>query len=280
MPICNWLLEEAMFEENGVMESVQAAIAAQGMKYKVINFRPFGGNTDELLELYAPDECVLTYGSLGLSRRVRTWANWVPGAWCNFDNFECVKYYNYLGKYLLNENYIMLPYGEFRRQKDFLLQTLSQDGTLFVRPSSGDKLFAGTLIKAETYDLDVEKMGFYDVPDESVCVVASPRNIQKEWRLVVVDKQVVAASLYKEIGLVKLREGCPEAVKAFGNEVANVWQPDPAFVLDICETKDGDLRLLELNSFSSSGLYVCDKPAIVEAAAALAVKEWHDHHDK
>jgi hypothetical protein len=51
------------------------------------------------------------------------------------------------------------------------------------------------------------------------------------------------------------------------------WRPDPVLVMDLCES-DGKIYLLELNSFSCSGLYACDLDAVVEAASKIARSEW------
>ncbi len=55
------------------------------------------------------------------------------------------------------------------------------------------------------------------------------------------------------------------------------WRPDPAFMLDVCESA-GRLWLVELNSFSSSWLYRCDVPAVVSAAGELAERAWRQRH--
>ena len=51
------------------------------------------------------------------------------------------------------------------------------------------------------------------------------------------------------------------------------WRPDPAFVLDVCESA-GRLHLVELNSFSGSWLYQCDLSAVVAAAGERARRLW------
>lgn len=43
--------------------------------------------------------------------------------------------------------------------------------------------------------------------------------------------------------------------------------------MDVCES-DGRLSLLELNSFSCSGLYECDLEAVIRAASAVAEDQW------
>jgi hypothetical protein len=48
------------------------------------------------------------------------------------------------------------------------------------------------------------------------------------------------------------------------------YYPDRIFCVDICEDGDGEFWLLELNSFSSCGLYACDKDKIVKRVSEIA----------
>ena len=62
-------------------------------------------------------------------------------------------------------------------------------------------------------------------------------------------------------------------VVRFASEVAGGWEPDPIYVIDICES-ESRMYLLEINAFSTSGLYDCDVKPIIEAAGDLAMEEW------
>jgi hypothetical protein len=68
---------------------------------------------------------------------------------------------------------------------------------------------------------------------------------------------------------------CPEEVAGFARGIlaAVRWRPDELFMLDVCES-GGELRLVELNSFSCSWLYACDFAAVVQTASRLASVAW------
>jgi len=51
------------------------------------------------------------------------------------------------------------------------------------------------------------------------------------------------------------------------------YRPDPIYMMDIC-VSGNKLHLLELNSFSCSGLYQCDPSAVVNTVKELALDEW------
>lgn len=274
-----WLLEKDTFEEN--LDGIKDAIKAQGMEYKIVDYVPFEGMKFE--GMYADDDCVVVYGSLGMCQQVRRKAKLVPGVYCDLDKFKCTYYYPRLGKYLLNSNYVMLPYGELLRQRAFLFDTIDlvKQGAIFIRPDSGFKTFTGQVVNHKKFAEAVEYLGFYDVTPEALVVVSSIKKIHEEWRLVVVDGQAVSASQYKENGLVKLREGAPDAVYALANEIADTLRPvfDRCFTVDICRTGVDDLSLVEINSFSASGLYVTDKMAVIEAVSKAAVADYEEIHD-
>jgi hypothetical protein len=106
-------------------------------------------------------------------------------------------------------------------------------------------------------------------------VVASPRPIGREWRLIVVEDRIVASSQYAEGRARAITTGSPHEVRSFtAAMLADVrWRPDPIFMVDVCESGD-QLWLVELNSFSSSWLYQCDLSTVVREASALAIRTW------
>lgn len=269
-----WLLQEDIFQEN--IDELQKTIVSQGMECKFIKYAPFDKH-QYFYDFYHEDDCVVFYGSLNLSRKIQRCTEWIPGSWCYLKKFECTYYYSKFGEFLLNNRYIMLPYGELIRQKEFLYETLGNSECLFVRPSSGFKSFTGTVIHIDEFDRKIENFGAYDIEDHHVVVVSEPKNIWQEWRLFVVDKQVVTGSLYKESRKISHSPNVPNEVIDFGNSIANLWQPDPAFALDVCRTNSGELKLVEINSFSSSGFYACDKNKLVKSISEMALKEWKEY---
>ncbi len=106
-------------------------------------------------------------------------------------------------------------------------------------------------------------------------MISTPKIIGREWRLVIAIDEVVASSQYRDNGTIAILPSCPDEVHQFATDIlANVrWRPDKLFMMDVCES-DGKLCLLELNSFSCSGLYACDLAAVIHAASLAAESEW------
>ena len=219
------------------------------------------------------ETCVVTHADIDLVLRIQSDALWTPGVFATLPHYFCSHYYAHFGRFLLNRDYVMLPFGELRRCADFLFETLGRDGRIFVRPDSPLKLFAGLTASHATFDRDLEFMAFYEFPVESLVVVSSPKNIEAEWRFVIADQTVVAGCQYKDgDGAVTSTDVDPEPRRVAEAVLATGHAPDPVWVMDICRTSDGAYHLLEIGAFSFANLYGCDKNAVVEAVSHVAAR--------
>jgi hypothetical protein len=139
---------------------------------------------------------------------------------------------------------------------------------VFVRPDTVWKTFRGAPVTRAAFDGALAPARF---DPTTLVVVAEPRTVEREWRLVVAQGAVVAASQYFVRGELSTAPGCPAEVRSFAERVlAQVaWRPDALFMLDVGES-DGQLHVVELNSFSCSGLYDCELAPVVAAASDTA----------
>lgn len=218
---------------------------------------------------------MIAHGDIELISRIGTERLWTPGVFATIDHFFCSSYFPHYGEYLLNNDYVMLPFGELARQRDFLLETLGIDDTVFIRPDSPLKLFTGQVAKRESFAADIEYMGFYEFPTNSIVVVSSPKSIVYEWRFVVVRGQVVAGCQYAANGVHDESACYPHEALALAETIAaNKYQPDPVWILDICQTVEGDYRLLEIGGFSFANLYACPKSEVVRSVSDTASHLW------
>jgi hypothetical protein len=205
-------------------------------------------------------------------RHIQLKCAWVPGGWCSAERLDCSAYYPHFARHLLNQRHVILRGGEALARRDALFEEFSADAELFVRPAGMQKLFAGRRVSREDFASALAPAR-YD--PATMVVIAPPKPIAREWRLVVADDEVTAASHYQAYGVIRVVPDCPTAVRVFaGGVLADVrWRPDTMFMMDVCES-EGSLYVLELNSFSCSALYACDAATVVAAAARAAAREW------
>ena len=271
-----WLVEAGIYGD--AAERLRREVERQGMVCMDVQYRAGKKPPDDILgrSQIADEACVIFWGTLPLMRQIQLYHGWTPGGWCNASNLECVVYYAYFGTFLLNDYYTILPGVEALRVMDRLFVDFGQDGKVFIRPSSVHKIFTGRLA---TYDefRNATAPSRYD--PTSLVVISEPKKVGREWRLVVADGVPVAASQYRNGDEIEIARGCPEEVMDFSTDMLRkvYWRPDRVFMMDVCES-NGSLHLLELNSFSCSGLYDCDLSSTVEAVARIAKQEWEAGH--
>ena len=196
-----------------------------------------------------------------------------PVTYCTQENFKCTNYMSHFGKYLFNDKYSIISMAELERQKFHFYATYGKDTLIFVRPDSGEKPFQAGLVDLQ--DFDVFMSYGKDHPHQLV-VVSTPKNIRGEWRFVVTsDQDIISCSTYRYQGkITRCASAPPEATKLVKEMLKVPYYPDRVFVMDVCEDNDGNYWLLELNSFSSAGLYACDMSEIVKKVSTIAEDDW------
>jgi hypothetical protein len=271
-----WLIEAGVYGEEA--EPLLAEVRRQGMAaavapHQALTRGPLPTVGDRAL---ADGDCVIGYGTFPFARQIQLHHRWRPGAWCNPANLDCAHYFAHFGRFLLNQNYAILPGVEAIRQRDWLFSVFGRDDEVFARPTGCHKLFVGRRISRDSFAAAMAPTR-YD--PATLVVVASPKTINREWRVVVSRDRLVAASHYASEGIRSITPGCPDEVRAFAAMMlAEVrWRPDPIFMMDIGES-EGRLWLIELNGFSCSWLYQCDLAAIVAETSELARQAWEASH--
>ena len=244
------------------------------MNWFEVDYRPGKKPPDDIFGCrnVADDACVILWGTLPLMQQVQLHHKWVPGGWCNVEKLDCATYSLHFGPFLLNGRHSILPGVDAIEREEELFSQFGADNEVFVRPSGVRKLFPGKVVYKDNFR-EAIAASHYD-PAMQV-LVAPPKDIGREWRLVIAGDEVVAASQYRENGEIVTFPDYSEQVSQFAADALRhvQWRPDTLFVMDICEAENR-LQILDLNSFSCSGFYDCDAEAIVRAASVAAENEW------
>jgi len=268
-----WIIED--FEPDNQFDRLAQEVKRQGYECVILKYEPFQSGT---FKQYAPEDCVIVQSSLQLASQLLREKKWVPNAWMNLKAYECSSYYAQLGKYLFNDVYAMLPRAEVTRRLKWIFDTFGKEDCVFVRPSSGFKTFTGQVFKLESFEKNWQWVIEFSEPD-CLVVVSTPKIIKAEWRFIVKKDNVITGSLYKRDGKREYREICDEDKNAY--ELADLiahsdFQPDPVYVVDVCQGADDQCYVLEVGSFSCAGLYGCNMEKIVTEVSKIALKEWSE----
>jgi len=296
-----WLFEKDVFEDN--TDKMIEEVEFQGMKALVVPYVPFD---DDIVircsQMLGDEECVVFYGSLNFGKKLQRKLPWVPGVYLNEKTFECTTYYPKLGNLLLHyDDFIMLPYGSLYDKEDMLFKMFGDK--LFIRPNSGTKEFTGFVTSPHRFEERVKLAGFYDVEPELLVLVSKAFDLEREWRFVIVDGKVISGSLYRYWGeladdhksvdyvishsskmhkelheVAAWRKDWENAAWDIAQKAADKWQHDQrAWTIDVCQTKEGEVKVLEIGCFSCAGMYDNNLRRVISAVSKAALAEWNEY---
>jgi hypothetical protein len=272
MSIC-WLFDELLTEraENTGFPTLAEAARELGHRVYQTKYIPFSTEPDPRIAIeFWAGSCVVTYGTVQFCKQIEKsygrW--WTPGMYFNANVKSWSKFAVYLGEYLLNDDYIILPYGEAIRR---LTTTVGLGARAFIKPESGMKEFTGQVVDRKTI---LEMSPHSPISSETLCVLALEKDIKAEFRYVICDKKVVTGSEYRWDNVLDVRRDTHPIADAMAEKVAKAgWQADTVYVCDVALVGDDEAKIIELNAFSSSGLYACDTYKIVDAVSKAAARE-------
>lgn len=287
----NWVIDKYLFDEY----EDRLATAIKNSGNNVYFYDDVCGKSfkDWISGKFTQDDIVVFHGSLQHGRQL-THLPIYPGVFMTIDNYECYKYYGYYGEKLLNSEYMMMGLNDVVRNKDLIKKIMKQewydksDEKIFIRPSNGYKTFAGQLLNTENLEneIDILLKSYGGVDPETLVLISREEKIIEEYRFIVVDGKVITGSKYMDennMGTFKayydkpVHENSHEFI--FAQTVANLYQPDKAFTIDICLIDCGDyeiFKVLEINSFNCASMYGADYDKIVSEINKLSIKEYED----
>ena len=265
----SWIVED--FDDKAIF--LVNEIKSQGYVCECLKYVPFQSGS---YNQFKDEECVIIYGSLNLGIQLLKEKGWTPGVYWEQKNYLCHNYYPHFGKFLINYDFYMLPYKTLLDNKEKVFSdVLDYGGVIFVRPDNGHKTFTGQIITAKTWDRDINQLSLYGIEDNELVLISSPKNLDKEYRIIIRNSDPITGSLYKVNGRHKESPEVPQEVYAFVRKVLSevAWRPDSMWVMDVC-LSNNQLYILEIGCFSCSGLYACDLPTIVKEVSEQAMIDW------
>lgn len=268
-----WIIED--FVADNCYQDLIDEVKKQGHECCVIKYFPFqSGNYDKVCQ---DRDCVVFQGSINLVEQLqKEKPNWVPGVIATWENYECHNYYPPISQHLFNRNYGMYTVEQLLPDKWDIFRCYGEDATIWIRPSSGKKSFTARTVDLEEYDKFINTWVIPYTKSDDKIVISTPKKVNGEWRFICSkDKGILGQSCYMYQGN---RIYVPSAPNGAIQKCEDVlWEmnyktywPDPFFALDIVEDIEGNFSLMELNAFSSCGLYKANKETIVSEVSSYA----------
>lgn len=248
-----WVLERDVFSERCFNEMINH-FKKEGIDHHIVRIIPFIHEIEGKVPKITGN--VVVYGSIGSQKLAKT-HEWKPGVWTGPE---------------IDENLISAKLGDDYLNVDAKILKLREvsntfGGDVFMKPNSDTKEFAGCVQHTEDimeWVSSLEKMGYAENLLDLEVVVSSPKTVGCEWRVAVVDGKISSFSCYKQYGIVKPERWMPKEALNFVERIISKYSPFDVFVIDICQIETGDFKVIEYNTFNSSGLYECDVSKIID----------------
>ncbi len=181
---------------------------------------------------------------------------WRHGVFFNPNTFQHRAYAEGYGHLLLNHGAEVMTWTEL------LEMAAGSSGYRFVKPNDDYKGFTGQAIAMSAVGALFESLRrrHGDALLHAEVVVAPAHEVDAEWRIFVVDGEVITGSMYRPAADPRL----PSEVIEFSRSAIEAWTPAAVFAIDVGRVS-GQLRVVECNCFNASRLYESDVNLLVEA---------------
>ncbi len=270
-----WVLNSRMFE-NTSYQNLPELIQDLGMECKVIDY--IYSSYDNLYkELFPINDCVIPYVTINSARKLNKYF----GLYLNENNLQYHVYSSMLGldpDIFLNDDFRMITFFNFKI-KWWQYYTEFNTDTLFIRPTSGIKLFTGTPLKRDNCEREIEIWETI-LNDDTIILIADIKQFSDEARFVICGDQIVDGSLYSTDNgnIKKEQKEYPKELLSVVEKVAKAtWKPDEIFTVDACITPYGP-KIVEINSFSCAGWYACNAEKIVKAVSEKTLQFYNEQY--
>ncbi len=252
----NWILEQSVFPDNEEL-SLMEVLRSATQKFEVHS------GADLRRRLPEVDEESVLRGSCWLFEQLQRMSGWRADLWGTESDFGYLQYSSTYRPFLLNMPCSVVSLHEFCwKRTQFLPDSAS---AIFVRPDSALKCIDGQLVTGAKFDQWQETCRILQLRGDTRLIIAAAKTLLTEYRCVIVDGELIAASQYRP----NFECGCPEPVQVFVRSVLAAVQPlCRIYVLDVAETSQG-FFVIEVGCFCCVALYKCDLKAIVERLTAV-----------
>lgn len=263
-----WVVQENLFREQGLVELLEV-LERGGIEHKLVKIVPFVHELEPDVDVPEGSRvwCVGATSMAKVARRKR----WEPGCYQvpGVEEWLCSPW----SDHLLNRNAVTSRVDEVVAWPWFKDTKGRWSGDAFVRPCEDNKAFAGQLFG--WHEFEEWRSGLLSVDEpirplqaDTMVAVSRPEEIVYETRFFVVDGKIATFSEYKRGGRASFSNLIDAAAMRFAGYMIELWDPAPAYALDVCWTGDHH-RIVEINSINSAGLYAADVSKLVQAVEAM-----------
>lgn len=266
----HWILQENLFKETE-WETLVKTLQRFNLPYTVHKVIPFVGELVPDVIVSSPK--VICFGSYSLRHAAKK-HGWTPGVYDVGDKpFQLQR--DHWGEDMLNYDSVIVQFQHARITEPS-----------FMRPVNDTKVFPGRVVEPDELTewqhkvIELKEDTGTSLQADTAVQICSIKEIYAEYRFWIVRGQIITASLYKRGRKVFYSSDVDERFYQFVQRCIQRWQPDRAFVIDVCETPDG-IKIVEINTINSAGFYAANVLELVYALEEMerASERWMCAHE-
>lgn len=251
------------------------------------NYEPIEGHVD------VTDFPIVLHGSIRFNRLMSGRFH-IPGAYGFNKEIRLDHFMTQMDRNLfMNADGFLVPFGMFEANPEHYMQMIDpgRKTGVFYRPLDQFKPWVGTI---QTWFSPFDEITLhrktFQIDPLSLTLIAKRKHILREFRFVIVDRKVITGSSYEWFD--STSEDSELFQKEHAIEPSTTWydrakevaqrvaeqphQPDIVYTCDVARLAGEPARykVVELNSFSSAGLYDCDLDRVVKDVSAQAIRDF------
>lgn len=256
-----WVVQTNVEPESMSPSALRHACAVEQRPFREISIIPGAAALPEMPTIDGP---VVFHGRTTLILRAFEHPQWQRGIFFDPKHFQHRAYAAAYGNRLLNAD------AEIMTWEEFVGQSRAPEERVFLKPNDDLKRFTGGIFSfAECLTLYKRlRSSARPIEPTSEVVISKPCEIDAEWRLFIVDGQIVSGSMYRPSSDAYL----PDDLVAFAEQAVSQWMPASVFVLDVARV-EGTWKIVECNCFNGSRFYTADVCQIVRAVSKYQEQE-------
>lgn len=250
-----WFIEERVFDPDSE-ERLRSALIRNQIGFQIVDSRGFQAHADAI-----SNETVFR-GSCWFILQMSASPLWNSMVWGTPDEFRVSNYLPIRRHFLLNDTIEVIALVELAWKRNEIWKRLADNqNRIFIRPDDGFKSFAGSLVELNRFEEWYEARRAFCLPGNTQIVAAKPIEIQVEYRCILVDGHVAAASRYKP----DISSDVPRDVLEWAETChKNSGSRLRIYAVDVACTPKG-LRVVEIGSAACVDYYDANLDALVGA---------------
>lgn len=254
----NWILQKNLTKPE-ILQRIKSVLNGKDEIWEEVEVIPF---SNEIPEIENKDSFKIIYGSTTFMLNAFENEELKEGVFFEPIKFQMTNYVDKWKNKVLNFDGQLMKFGELENLK-------SEQGKLwFIRPNNDGKEFSGKVEPFKELVKWSNKVCQLELPElnkETEIWISEPKVIKKEWRLFIVDNEIVSASRYMNKGQLDESENdTPKEMIEFAQKRIDEYRLEDVYVMDIAEIEN-EFKLIECNCFNGTGFYKHDVEKIIQS---------------